>query len=78
MPKAPNTVWSVLLVALPAITLFLTDLNQSGLIAAGSLDVVLLLLATYQKYREEQAKLVATRSLDAKPTVSVWRNVLIG
>lgn len=76
MPKTPNTLWTLILLALPAITLFVTGLNQSGLVAAGSLDGLLLVLATTLKFMEENKNLVASRSL-APDVVPMRRSLLL-
>lgn len=64
MPKSPNITWTVLLIAVPLLTTFLTDLGKEGIVTSIVVDVGLLLLASLSKYLEEQKKQVEIDSAD--------------
>lgn len=72
--KVPNTTFTIILLAIPSLIMFVTGLGKEHLITASVADVILLLLTTVLKTMQEAKaqtqETIVSRSIDSFQTPS--------
>ena len=82
--KFPNITWSVILIAIPAISMFVTGLGQEHLITTVTVDAILGALAILGKLIQERnvrpnpSELPISRSLPANQQVVPSQDIGLG